>query len=63
MPKLNADKMNYGSAETNDIHVSIGKIKKNTQITTKDTGWSEAEKERMGKFGYDGVDMIKEWYS
>ena len=57
------DTMKYGSTEANDIHVSIGKIKKNTQLTTNDTGWSEAEKERMRKFGYDGVDMIREWYS
>jgi hypothetical protein len=57
------NKMKYGSAEANAIHISIGKITKNTQLTTNDTGWSEAEKERMRKFGYDGVDMIKEWYS
>ena len=62
MSKHIADKMKYGSIETNDIHVAIGKIKQKTQLTTKDTGWSEAEKERMRKFGYDGVDMVKEWY-
>jgi len=55
--------MKSGSTETNDIHVSIGKVTKNAQLTTNDTGWSEAEKERMRKFGYDGVDMIREWYS
>ena len=62
MPKHNADKMKYAPAEANDIHVSIGKITKNTQLTTNDTGWSAAEKERMRKFGYDGIDIIKEWY-
>ena len=62
MSKHNADKMKYDSAEANDIHISIGKITKNAQLTTNDTGWSEAEKERMRKFGYDGVDMIREWY-
>ena len=63
MSKHIADKKKYAPAEANDIHVSIGKITKNTQLTIKDTGWSEAEKERMRKFGYDGVDMIREWYS
>ena len=63
MSKHIADKIKHGSIETNDIHTSIGKIKKNAQLTTNDTGWSEAEKERMRKFGYDGVDMIREWYS
>jgi hypothetical protein len=55
--------MKHGSAEANDIYVTIGKIKKNFQLATKDTGWSEAEKERMRKFGYDGVDIVREWYS
>ena len=63
MSKHIADKMKYGSIKENDIRVSIGKIKKNAQLTTNDTGWSEAEKERMRKFGYDGVDIVKEWYS
>ena len=60
MSKCDADKMKYSSAEADNIYVSIGKINKNIQITTKDTGWSETEKERMSKFGYDGVDMIRE---
>ena len=63
MLKRNANKVKYDSTEANDIYVSIGKIKKNAQLTTKDTGWSELEKERMRKYGYDGVDMIREWYS
>ena len=53
----------YDSAETNEISVSIGKIEENTQITVKDTGWSEEEKERMRQFGYDGLDMVRAWYS
>ena len=63
MSKHIADKKKYAPAEANDIHVSIGIINKNAQLTTKDTGWREAEKECMKKFGYDGVDMIKAWYS
>ena len=63
MSKCNANKAKFDSTEADDIYVSIGTIKKNVQITTKDTGWSELEKERMRKFGYDGVDMIREWYS
>ena len=53
----------YDSAETNEISVSIGKIEENTQITVKDTGWSEEEKESMRQFGYDGLDMVRAWYS
>ena len=53
----------YDSAETNEISVSIGKIEENAQITVKDTGWSEEEKERMKQFGYDGLDMVRAWYS
>lgn len=53
----------YDSAETNEISVSIGKIEKNAQIIVKDTGWSEGEKERMRAFGYDGLDMVRAWYS
>jgi len=63
MSKRNANEMKHDPAGTNGIHVSIGMIKKNTQLTTRDTGWSEAEKERMRQFGYDGVDTVREWYS
>jgi len=63
MSKHNAEKVKHESAEPYDIYVSAGKIKKNAQLTAKDTGWSEVEKERMSKFGYDGVDMVREWYS
>ena len=57
------DTIEYDSAETNEISISIGKIKENTQITLKDTGWTEEEKERMKQFGYDGLDMVRAWYS
>ena len=63
MKKHNVASTKYDSAGTSDISVSIGKIEKNTQTTAKDTGWSEAEKERMGKYGYDGLDMVRAWYS
>ena len=63
MKKHNATNMKYDSAETSDISVSIGKIEKHAQITAKDTGWSEEEKERMKKYGYDGLDMVRAWYS
>jgi hypothetical protein len=53
----------YSFAETDEISVSIGEIKENSQITVRDTGWSEEEKERMKAFGYDGLDMVRAWYS
>ncbi len=63
MSERKRDTREYDFAETNEISISIGKIKENTQITLKDTGWTEEEKERMKQFGYDGLDMIREWYS
>ena len=63
MSKHNTNTMEYISAETNDISIAIGKIEENTQITTKDTGWSEEEKERMKILGYDNLDIVREWYS
>ncbi len=63
MSERQFDTREYDSAETNEIAVSIGEIPEDAQITVKDTGWSEEEKERMKKFGYDGLDMVKAWYS
>ena len=57
------DTIEYDSAETNQLTVSIGEIPENAQITVKDTGWSEEEKEHMKQFGYDGLDMVRAWYS
>lgn len=51
------------SAEERNISISIGKLPEDAQVTTSDTGWSEEEKERMRQAGYDGVDMIRAWYS
>ena len=57
------DTIEYDSAETNELTVSIGEIPENAQITVKDTEWSEEEKERMKNFSYDGLDMVRAWYS
>ncbi|WP_302737935.1 hypothetical protein [uncultured Desulfovibrio sp.] len=62
MPKQNIEKVKPDSAETKEIAASIGEIPEDAQITVKDTGWSEEEKERMRNFGYDGLDMVKAWY-
>ena len=59
----NAASTKYDSARTSDTSVSIGKIEKNAQITATNTGWSEEEKERMEKYGYDSLDMVRAWYS
>lgn len=45
-----------------DITVAIGKIDENAQITEKDTGWSEAYREKLGSAGYDGMDIVQAWY-
>lgn len=63
MPKNHDDTMSYSLAEADSISASIGTVKENTQVTAKDTGWTEEKKERMKKFGYDGLDMIRAWYS
>lgn len=42
--------------------VLIGELPEDRQVTTKDTGWSEKEKERMRQTGYDGVDILNAWY-
>ena len=57
------DTIEYDSAETNELSVFIGKMEENAQITANDTGWSAEEKERMKAFGYDGLDMVRAWYS
>ena len=63
MSEHQLDTRQYDSAEANEINVSIGKVEENAQITVKDTGWSEEEKEHMKQFGYDGLDMVRAWYS
>ena len=63
MSEHQLDTREYDSAETNEISVSIGKIEESAQITVKDTGWSEEEKERMRNFGYDSLDMVRAWSS
>ena len=46
-----------------DVWIVIGKTKNETQVMDNDTGWSEEEKDRMGQYGYDDMDMIRAWYS
>lgn len=51
------------SPEARNSAVPIGKLPEDAQVTTKDTGWSEEEKERMRQNGYDDMDMVRAWYS
>lgn len=57
------DTIKYDSAEADIVSALTGEIEEDTQITVKDTGWSAEEKERMKQFGYDGLDMVRAWYS
>ncbi len=45
-----------------DTDVAIGKIDGHAQITEKDTGWSEAYREKLRAAGYDGMDILQAWY-
>ena len=45
-----------------DTSVAIGKIDEHSQITEKDTGWSEAYREKLRAAGYDGMDILQAWY-
>lgn len=38
-------------------------IEGEAQVTSKGTGWSDEEKERMRQAGYDDMDIIRAWYS
>lgn len=42
--------------------VAIGKIEERAQITEKDTGWSDAYREKLRAAGYDGMDILQAWY-
>ena len=42
--------------------VAIGKRDEHAQITEKDTGWSEAYREKLRAAGYDGMDILQAWY-
>ncbi|WP_458400888.1 hypothetical protein [Mailhella sp.] len=33
-----------------------------SQITLNDTGWTDAERERMQTYGYDNMDMLRAWF-
>ena len=62
MPKRDTNTIQFDHQKMHHMDITTGKIKKNVQITIRDTGWSEDEKERMRKSGYDTVDMIRAWY-
>ena len=57
------DTKNCAPADTIDMNVSLGKIAEDAQLTEKDTGWSEEQKASMRLYGYDSMDMLREWYS
>ncbi|SBV99778.1 conserved hypothetical protein [uncultured delta proteobacterium] len=63
MSERQFDTMKNDSVETKEIAVSIGERPEDAQITVTDTGWGAEEKERMRSFGYDGLDMVRAWYS
>ena len=52
----------HGIMETS-AYAAIGKIPADAQVTVKDTGWSERQKEEMRTHGFDDMDMVREWYS
>ena len=58
-----ADAKNCAPADATDMNVSLGKITEDTQLTEKDTGWSEEQKASMRLYGYDSMEMLREWYS
>ena len=53
----------YDSAEARQNSITIGELPNDAQVTIQDTGWSEEEQERMRQAGYDGVDIVRAWYS
>lgn len=59
---MNTGNNDNGIMEPSD-YVAIGKIPAGVQATVKDTGWSERQKEEMRAHGFDGMDMVREWYS
>lgn len=63
MSTRDTEKMSYDFTEMHNVNVSIGKIEENSQVTVRETGWTEEEKERMKQFGYDALDMVRAWYS
>ena len=58
-----ADTKNCAPVDAIYMNVSLGKIAEDTQLTEKDTGWSEEQKARMKQYGYDSMDMLREWYN
>ena len=58
-----AETKNCAPADAIGMNVSLGIIAEEAQLTEKDTGWSEEQKDRMRQYGYDSMDMLREWYS
>ncbi|RRD72419.1 hypothetical protein EII23_00715 [Desulfovibrio sp. OH1186_COT-070] len=50
-------------AATRTPYTNLGSLSEETQVTIRDTGWSEEDQERMRLAGFDGVDMVMAWYS
>jgi|GEM_PF-719988 len=63
MPKQYSEKIANDSNEIITHAVTSGKVEEDSQLTVTETGWSEEEKERMKAYGYDGLDMVRAWYS
>lgn len=63
MATHHAENTQADSSETHAMTVFIGRVDKNAQTTVNDTGWTAEDKERMLQFGYDGLDMVRAWYS
>ena len=63
MPTHHAENISFDSTEQHAMTVFIGRVDENAQTTVNDTGWTEEDKERMQQYGYDGLDMVRAWYS
>lgn len=48
-------------AVTKTPYTNLDSVSEETQVTIRDTGWSEEDQERMRRAGYDGVDMVMAW--
>lgn len=62
MSEYQLDTREYVFAEAEDVSMR-GMEENYPQTTISDTGWSQEEKERMKEYGYDGLDMVRAWYS
>ena len=59
MYEITADETRtYAPAESADVATEDF-----PQLTTADTGWTEAERNAMRQYGYDSMDMLRAWES